>query len=93
MNISNKEITLTDKALKEAGLVHLSDVCSPSFSGQTYLVPVALRGTNKVLQFIELCGLADFENGEVMKSGTYVTVELSFEAYQAIGKQVTKTIA
>lgn len=93
MNLTNKEIHLTDAALKEAGLIHTGDFSSPSGSVMAYLLPKSKLGSNKVVQYIEICGLADMEKPQVMKSDTFYNVELTFEAYAAIGKQITKTIA
>jgi len=93
MNLTNKEINLTDKALKEAGLIHAGDFTTAGISYTTYIVAKSALGSNKVLQFLEITGLVDLENPDVMKSDTFYKVELTIEAYAAIGKQITKTIA
>ena len=93
MNLTNKEINLTDKALKEAGLIHAGDFTTQGISYTTYIVAKSALGSNKVIQFLEICGLVDLENPDVMKSDTFYKVELTIEAYTSIGKQITKTIA
>lgn len=93
MNLTSKEINLTDKALKESGLIHAGDFTTQGVSYSSYIVAKSALGSNKVLQFVELSGLVDLNNPDVMKSDTFYKVELTAEAYTLIGQMITKTIS
>ena len=93
MNITSKEINLTDKAFKESGLIDAGERITQGIGYKCYLVAKSALGSNKVLQFIELSGLVDLESPDVMKSDTFYKVELTSEAYTLIGQNITKTIS